>query len=149
MRQLLADVAAFHAVMGCGPDASEPLTSPPDDVVRLRAKLIGEEFTETIGGMTGLTKTEIKEAVAVQAALIDLVPVAFDLEAVADGLADLIYVCVGSALAFGIPLDRVWAEVQRANMAKAGGPRREDGKCLKPEGWKPPDIHAAIWGEAA
>lgn len=60
----------------------------------------------------------------------------------------MIYVLVGAALAFGIPLDRVWSEVQRANMAKLGGARRADGKILKPEGWQPPRIHEAIFGEA-
>jgi predicted HAD superfamily Cof-like phosphohydrolase len=25
-------------------------------------------------------------------------------------------------------------------MAKAGGPKRADGKQLKPEGWTPPDL---------
>lgn len=68
-----------------------------------------------------------------------------DLEKLSDGLADLIYVTVGTALEFGIPLDRVWAEVQRANMQKASGPRRADGKVLKPPGWVPPDIHGALW----
>ena len=43
----------------------------------------------------------------------------------------------------GIPLDRVFEEVHRSNMAKLvdGKPvRREDGKILKPEGWTPPDM---------
>ena len=36
-------------------------------------------------------------------------------------------------------------EVHRANMAKAGGPRRhEDGKLLKPVGWSPPDIEGEL-----
>ena len=49
----------------------------------------------------------------------------------------------------GIPLDRVWAAVHRSNMAKvdpATGKviKRADGKVLKPEGWTPPDIPAAL-----
>lgn len=66
-----------------------------------------------------------------------------DVVQVADGLADLIYVAVGLGITYGIPLEEVFAEVQRTNMAKFPGgvvKRRPDGKVLKPDGWKPPDI---------
>lgn len=63
-----------------------------------------------------------------------------DIEKAADGLADLIYVCLGAAVAWGIDLDPIFAEVHRTNMAKEGGPKRGDGKLLKPPGWQPPDI---------
>ena len=63
---------------------------------------------------------------------------------VADALIDLIYVCIQAGIEWGIPLDRCWDEVQRANMAKKGGPVRGDGKILKPEGWTPPDIDGII-----
>ena len=62
----------------------------------------------------------------------------------ADGLADMEYVCEGSFLAFGIHSGPIHAEVQRSNMAKVGGQRREDGKILKPVGWTPPDIAGEI-----
>jgi predicted HAD superfamily Cof-like phosphohydrolase len=72
-----------------------------------------------------------------------------DLVQIADALADSIYVLVGTALEYGIPLDRVWAVVQRANMAKVDPTtgkvrKREDGKVLKPEGWTAPDIDAIL-----
>ena len=67
-----------------------------------------------------------------------------DLIEVADGLADLVYVICGMALEYGIPLDEVFAEVHRTNMAKVGGPLRDDGKILKPEGWEPPNIKAIL-----
>lgn len=41
-----------------------------------------------------------------------------DLVEFADGLADLVYVTVWTALAHGIDLPAVWSEVQRSNMAK-------------------------------
>lgn len=67
-----------------------------------------------------------------------------DLAKIADSIADLIYVCLGTAIEYGIPMDGVWQAVQNANMAKVmdkGSIRRaEDGKILKPEGWTPPDI---------
>lgn len=63
---------------------------------------------------------------------------------VADGLADLIYVCLYTANAYGINMEPVWNEVQRTNMAKKGGPLREDGKLGKPVGWEPPNIKAIL-----
>lgn len=41
-----------------------------------------------------------------------------DLVQTADGIADLLYVVVGTAITFGMDLPAVWAEVQRSNMAK-------------------------------
>lgn len=70
-----------------------------------------------------------------------------DIEAFADGLADLIYVTLGLAIEAGIDLPIVWKEVQKANMKKASGPKREDGKQLKPEGWEPPDIGYVLWAK--
>lgn len=61
-----------------------------------------------------------------------------------DSLVDLIYVILGTAVAWGIDLDPYFWEVQRANMDKAGGPKRADGKVLKPEGWRPPDIEGIL-----
>ena len=69
-----------------------------------------------------------------------------DLIAVADALADLLYVTYGMAITFGIDIRPVFAEVHRSNMAKVGGPTRGDGKILKPEGWQSPDIAGAIRG---
>lgn len=67
-----------------------------------------------------------------------------DMTEFADGIADLIYVLIFAAHAYGIPIEKVWAEVQRTNMAKFPGGkvlrRESDGKILKPEGWEPPDI---------
>lgn len=66
---------------------------------------------------------------------------------VADALADLIYIACGTAASYGIPLNAIFEEVHRSNMAKLvdGKPlKREDGKIIKPEGWKPPDIEKII-----
>jgi hypothetical protein len=67
-----------------------------------------------------------------------------NLVGVADGITDTIYVLCQLARALGIPLNQCWNAVQRANMAKVGADgkvkKREDGKVLKPEGWKAPEI---------
>lgn len=65
---------------------------------------------------------------------------------VAKELADLVYVCYGTAHGLGINLDVALERVHETNMAKANGPRRADGKVLKPPGWKAPDMADAIFG---
>jgi predicted HAD superfamily Cof-like phosphohydrolase len=40
--------------------------------------------------------------------------------------------------------DAVFGEVHRANMRKLDGPRRADGKLLKPPGWQPADVRGVI-----
>lgn len=63
-----------------------------------------------------------------------------DLVEAVDGLCDTIYTCLGAAVSFGVRLGPIFAEVHRTNMLKEGGARRADGKILKPEGWRPPDV---------
>jgi len=119
MRAAMRNVASFHRATGA-PVKSDPAI-PSRDRVALRVELIREETEETLA------------ALAVD-----------DLVEIADGIADSIYVLVGTALEYGIPLDRVWWEVHRSNMEKTGGPRRADGKILKPPGWTPPNIRGAM-----
>lgn len=47
-----------------------------------------------------------------------------------------------AAQGLAINLGPFFQEVHRTNMHKLKGPKREDGKQLKPEGWKPPRIKA-------
>jgi len=66
-----------------------------------------------------------------------------DIVEIADALADIIYIACGTAVSYGIPLDKIFEEVHNSNMAKLvdGKPlRREDGKILKPAGWQPPNV---------
>jgi predicted HAD superfamily Cof-like phosphohydrolase len=62
-----------------------------------------------------------------------------DVYAVGPALAGMV-ATIGVILeAWKIPLRPFWNEIQRANMDKVGGEVREDGKRLKPPGWRPPD----------
>lgn len=67
-----------------------------------------------------------------------------DLVAIADAIADIVYVLVGTALLKGIPFDEVFAEVHRSNMTKLGPDgqvaRRADGKITKGAYFEPPRI---------
>jgi len=62
-----------------------------------------------------------------------------------------VYVAYGSAITYGIELDAVVREVHRANMSKldqAGRPvLREDGKVLKSQQYRPPDVTAVLEGQ--
>jgi predicted HAD superfamily Cof-like phosphohydrolase len=94
---------------------------PPFDVMRMRFKLVDEEYTELKIATGGGSFADM-----------------------ADSCADLVYVIIGMCNAMGIDLRPVWTAVHRANMQKEGGGLREDGKVLKPEGWVPPDISAIL-----
>ena len=116
-----ADVRDFHNAMGI-PAPDFPSSLGPRHY--LRARLIDEECKEF-------------EEAAEKGDTLEMI----------DALCDIIYVALGSAVEMGVDLAPFWTEVQKANMAKAGGPVREDGKIMKPPGWKPPD-HATVWGTA-
>jgi predicted HAD superfamily Cof-like phosphohydrolase len=106
-------VRQFHALAGVH-DADAPDISQHRT---LRLRLIDEELREL---RLGLINNSVVD--------------------VADALADLMYVVIGSALQWGIPLERVFAEVHRSNMTKGGGDKRADGKILKGPGYEPPDL---------
>ena len=65
-----------------------------------------------------------------------------------DGAVDAVYVIYQLCNTLGLPFDEAFAEVHRANMAKripdGTVHYREDGKVLKPAGWKPPSIQEII-----
>lgn len=59
---------------------------------------------------------------------------------VADGLADVQYVILGMAEICGINLEKIFAEVHRSNMTKAGGHFDSAGKWIKPPTYTPPNL---------
>lgn len=63
-----------------------------------------------------------------------------DLTAAADALGDLLYVVYGAGVAFGIDLGPVFDEIHKSNMSKVGGPKRADGKQLKPPDYRAPEL---------
>jgi hypothetical protein len=117
MHDVQRDVMDFHLAV-CG---IEDATSPGIRRPGLRASLIEEEAEETVAA---IRRGDLVEAI--------------------DGMCDLLCVVYGTAAEFGIDLEPFWDEVHRTNMAKAGGPIRDDGKRLKPPGWTPPDISGLL-----
>jgi len=74
-----------------------------------------------------------------------------DIVEVADGLIDMIKVITEYGETIGVPMQQVWDEIHRSNMAKIDPVtgkviRREDGKILKPEGWVKPDVLKVLKG---
>ena len=62
-----------------------------------------------------------------------------------DALVDILVVTMGAIRAGGFDGEGAWNEVMRTNFAKIDPEtgkvrRREDGKVLKPEGWKAPEL---------
>lgn len=124
-----ADVAAmlraFH----------ELIAHPDTDALWTRRTLHDEEHVELVEALEEMRERESWLCSTCQREA---------LEAVARELADVVYVAYGTAHALGIDLDAALLEVHRANMSKAGGPRRADGKALKPPGFRAPDMSAAV-----
>jgi predicted HAD superfamily Cof-like phosphohydrolase len=63
---------------------------------------------------------------------------------IADAIGDMLYVVYGAAICHGLDMEPIFEEIHRSNMNKLNGPKRADGKQLKPEGWKPPDIYTEV-----
>jgi predicted HAD superfamily Cof-like phosphohydrolase len=99
----------------------------PADVQALRNELIREEFAEyQRAAQNG------------------------DLVGIADALADLAYVVIGTAVAHGLTQFPEIFEVHRSNMSQLGSDGRpiirEDGKVLKGDRYSPPDLAPLIEG---
>ncbi len=124
--RIAAQVAQFHDTFGL-PLRSSPTAAVGNDEVALRLALIEEEVGE------------LRDAAA-----------AGDLTAIADALADIVYIAYGSAHVYGIDLDAVLDEVHASNMTKLGADgrpvRRSDGKILKGPGYRAPDVAAVLAG---
>lgn len=114
----------FHDLLG-HPNRRVPTGTIPDRERNLRLRLIREELGELLDAMDAEDPVEI-----------------------ADALADLTYVVVGTAVTYGIPFDEVFAEVHRSNMTKVDptlGPLfDEHGKGLKPPSWSPPELYGIL-----
>lgn len=122
MVDMFNSVKDFHVAFG--QLVGETPKFPDKETRDLRKRLLTEEFREYVIGEDNN-----------------------DLENVAKELADIIYIVCGTAVSYGISLDKVFAEVHRSNMDKLVDGKviyRDDGKVLKPDGWQPPNIKQFI-----
>lgn len=123
--KIVDDVRAFREA--CDLHCGDAPAFPKSDSILLHEALIAEEVRE------------FRDANR-----------AFDLEGAADALVDILYVTVGAMLDYGVPFDRVWSEVQAANLRKVSPEtgkvlKNEAGKVTKPVGWQGPNIAKALW----
>jgi predicted HAD superfamily Cof-like phosphohydrolase len=122
-------VQEFHRAIG--KILPERPTVPSAAELAFRLTLLQEEMAEVQEAAGGL------KARGPHADVADVFPLAHE-------LVDLLYVAYGALQALGVDADVAFAEVHRVNMHKATGPRRADGKQLKPEGWLPADLRGVL-----
>ena len=104
-----------------GQEIKEKAGFPNNKIITLRYDLIKEELEEL---RIAIKNKDIKE--------------------VADALTDILYVTYGAGHAFGIDLDKCFAEVQNSNMSKLGLDGKpiynEQGKVMKGPNYFKPDL---------
>lgn len=99
---------------------------PSEDTNKLYSRLIEEEFTEFC-----FAKSQNDEVEQLDACM------------------DMIWVILGFCHMKGYNVEGAWGEVARSNLCKIDSStgkviRRHDGKILKPEGWKEPNLKPFI-----
>ncbi len=114
------DVGDFHTRIGY-PEADTPTMDMPGNA-RDRIRHMLEEIEEY-----------------------DLALKKNDLGKCVDAMVDLIYIAIGTVRSHGVAINPCWDAVQAANMQKVGDPDGNWKNCIKPEGWKPPDLDTIIY----
>ena len=116
MTKVFTDVQVFMSAAG------QTTTENNPSQAELYMNLIREEYAELILAKNDSNDTEI-----------------------IDACFDTMWVIVGYMLSRGWDCERIWDEGALSNLKKIDTTtrkvlKREDGKVLKPEGWKPPDF---------
>lgn len=124
MSKVFKDVETFLNAVGQNPPPFTTTTESPTSM--LYKKLIQEEVAEFWEAEAACDDTEMLDA-----------------------CFDMIWVIVGYARSRGWDMDKAWDEGAKSNLSKIDPTtglvrRREDGKILKPEGWKEPDFKQFI-----
>jgi len=128
---------------------------PPEARVRLRLRLMFEELFEWVEASFD-QHPDVHNSEAYQGIIafgdarravykyIDEAPVRVDMVQTSDAMIDTKYILEGGLVEYGFAGAPLFREVHRTNMLKVGGPTREDGKIMKPPGWKKPDLHRLL-----
>lgn len=102
---------------------------PTLEVAQLRHKLIAEELHEywlVVDSLFAMTPDDL-------------------IHDAADAFADLLYVVLGGAVAWGIDIEPIFEEVHRSNMTKfKDGFLREDGKWMKGPSYERADVKSVL-----
>jgi predicted HAD superfamily Cof-like phosphohydrolase len=119
MSKTFTDVAVF---MHAAAQEIPPFNANSSKQSDLYLRLIEEEFNELMDAQIQQNDTEI-----------------------CDACFDLMWVVIGYMKSRGWDCESIWDEGAKSNLSKIDKTtgkviKREDGKILKPEGWKPPDF---------
>ena len=119
MSKTFTDVAVFLAACGQS-HANTPV--PQNDLSKLYLKLIHEEYEEFTEALRDDDDAEQLDA-----------------------CFDMMWVIIGYMKSRGWDCEAAWDEGAKSNLIKIDPItgkviRREDGKIMKPEGWKPPNF---------
>lgn len=121
-------VLEFHKTFNCS--IADAPGFPYQEIRNCRIDLLKEEFDEYLHAERSDNLVEV-----------------------ADGLADMVYVIFGTAIAYGIPLEKILDEVHASNMSKLGEDGRpifrEDGKVLKGPNFFRPNIPGILYANGA
>ena len=108
----------FHKAFSCSVGSTN-FNKP--ELVELRRRLIKEEFNEVMIALDSQDRENLLKE-----------------------LCDLVYVVVGTAVAFGLNFDEAFRRVHESNMSKLGADGkpiyREDGKVLKGPNYQPVNL---------
>lgn len=123
MSKVFTDVEVFLRAVGQNPP---PFNADESEQSQLYAKLIAEEYSEFVDAWIAKDDTEK-----------------------ADACFDMIWVIVGYMRSRGWDVERIWDEGAKSNLSKIDPEtglvkKREDGKILKPDGWKPPNFEQFV-----
>ena len=120
MSKTFTDVSVFLRAVG------QEIPAEPQQTVSDQAELYKK-----------LIKEEVEEFWEAEAASDDVEQI--------DACFDMMWVIIGYMKSRGWDCENIWDEGAKSNLSKidpltGSVRRREDGKILKPEGWKPPDF---------
>jgi phosphoribosyl-ATP pyrophosphohydrolase len=123
MSKVFTDVEVFLNAVGQNPP---PFNANESAQSKLYAKLIAEEYAEFCEAIIDDNDAEK-----------------------ADACFDMMWVIVGYMRSRGWNCNEIWDEGAQSNLSKIDPTtglvkRREDGKILKPEGWKPPNFEQFV-----
>ena len=118
--------------------------------LRFRFLLIGEEFAELCQAIFGKAGARLLELAIGEVANRDVSDMPVDPVEVIDALGDMLYLIVGAFVALGVPFEKVLREIHASNMSKLGADgkpiKREDGKIMKGENFRPPNLAPFLTG---
>jgi len=142
MQSELNDVKAFHHHIGARVrEVQDLLKAEPVVAARLAAQLrallvevrSASQQPDDLAARLALSLEETAEWVEAHAAS--------DLTAAADAWGDRCYVLLGDAVATGLSVNAIFAEVHKSNMTKSSRQRDASGKGVKEAQYQPPALN--------